>query len=338
VTSESQVVPLRPSALEPAAERQRARESIERGLKYLRSQQIEGRIGARYPVATTSLAGLAILGAGIQRGDGGPDDKMLSGCLSYILSIAQKGAFLTEATGGEGESRMHGHCFAILFLTQIAGTLPQELEREVAGVIKRGVLVVEKAQSNRGGWYYEAHNAAHQDEASVTICALQALRAANNTGFAVDKGRVDDAVRYVKACQDPSDGSFRYSLTGPDLHTSYCLTAAAVSTLNAAGVYESLELRRGLDHLRKRVARHSRQPAKAAEEEFFFYGNLYAAQAFFQEGGATWNEWFPKVRQYLLQEQAAAGFWKSRFGNEYATASALLILELPLGYLPVFQR
>jgi hypothetical protein len=40
----------------------------------------------------------------------------------------------------------------------------------------------------------------------------------------------------------------------------------------------------------------------------------------------------------LLATQAADGSWESRFGKGYATAVALLVLEVPLGYLPLFER
>jgi hypothetical protein len=323
----------------PAAERARSMTAIWKGLEFLRSRQLDsGGVGSRYTVATTSLTGLALLGAGVQpyESQGNQYGEMLRKCLGYLLSLRKD--FLTEGSASGAESLMHGHCFAILFLTQIAGSLPAETEREVAGVIKRGILVIERAQSRAGGWYYQASNIKDEDEASVTVCALQALRAADDAGFLVDKARIDAALGYVKKCQ-MRDGSFRYSLgTTEGRGPSFALTAAAVSTLNAAGVYESPELRLGLDFLRRGIARHRQNPARAAGQEFFYYGNLYAGQAFFQEGGAAWNDWYPKVRDHFNGILEQKGRCESRFGDEYATAAALLILELPLGYLPIFQR
>ena len=62
--------------------------------------------------------------------------------------------------------------------------------------------------SRDGGWWYKAKNVAQRDEASVTICALQALRAANNTGVFVDKLTIEQALGYIRKCQN-ADGGIR---------------------------------------------------------------------------------------------------------------------------------
>jgi prenyltransferase beta subunit len=308
--------------------------TVERGLAYLKRQvKDSGAVGSRYTVAVTSLAGLAILGAGQQPGQE-PYGPMLKSCLNYLLASSDNG-FFTEP--GESESRMHGHCYAVLFLCEVLGSLEPEDEERVATAIKKAVQVIEKAQSREGGWFYWAQNQSSQDEASVTVCALQALRAARNVGFVVDAQRIDQAIRYVKRCQNPrGDGSFAYSLAEPQ-RTTYALSVAAISTLNAAGVYESHELKKGLDFVRKALDAAS-TPWKAAEEEYSHYANLYAAQALYQDGGALWARWYPAVRDHLITKQRSDGSWDSRFGSEYATAAAVLILEVPLGYLPIFQR
>ena len=111
----------------------------------------------------------------------------------------------------------------------------------------------------------------------------------------------------------------------------------------------SKELRMGLYYLHKLLSQYSRHPERAVEARFFYYGNLYVAQALFQEGGEYWDRWYVKVHDNLLSprcfktgidsgSEGNQGYWESRYGNEYATAVSLLILELPLGYLPIFQR
>ena len=314
-------------------QRRLVQDALDKGLRYLSSrQQSGGAIGVRYKVAVSSLAGLAVLGAGHLPGQG-PHSPTLMGCLRYLEGIGRTSGYLNES--GDGESRMHGHCYAILFLTQLAGTLPKEKELSVTRLIESGVQVIENAQSSEGGWYYSARNN-DKDEASVTVCALQAMRAARNVGAHVDSFRIKQALRYVKRCQH-SDGSVAYSLKEPGRRT-FALTAAAVSTLNAAGVYESPELHKGLRFLHRRLAKHPKAPWRVAENEYPYYANLYAAQAFHQDDGEVWHEWYPAIRKQLLSTQRQDGSWASNFGDEYGTAMALLILEVPLGYLPIFQR
>jgi hypothetical protein len=182
---------------------------VDRGLAYLKSQQRgeSGAVGSRYAVAVTSLTGLAILGAGHQPHQE-PHGATLRGCLKYILASVRDG-YITEA--GESESRMHGHSYAVLFLCEVLGSLEPEEEERVSVVIRDAVRVIENAQSRLGGWYYFAKNDDNQDEASVTVCALQALRSARNVGFTVDGGRIANAIGYVKKCQ-AKDGSFAYSI------------------------------------------------------------------------------------------------------------------------------
>jgi prenyltransferase beta subunit len=324
------------------------REALDRGLEFLGGRQVSGAVGSRYPVAVTSLSGLAALAAGYQPLEKGyglmlgstlrhekQNGVLLGEALRYLESM-ENGGYICEP--GENQSRMHGHCYAVLFLTQIAGCLPPEEEAKVNALVKRGIQTIENAQSREGGWYYSWENSKNDDEASVTVCALQALRSAHNAGFTVDSLKVNEAIRYVKRCQLPS-GSFCYSLKVDREKTTYALTVAALSTLNAAGVYESRELRLGLDWVAKTLDEFPRSPWKAAEKEFEYYANFYAAQTFYQQGGATWVSWYPAVRDYLLKKQRPDGSWEcGQYGDEYATATALLILEVPLGYLPIFQR
>src|SRR5207245_596756 len=91
----------------------------------------------------------------------------------------------------------------------------------------------------------------------------------------------------------------RYSLTmGPQgERTSFELTAAAVSTLNASGSYDSEKVRLALTYMRRQMQKREK-PTQAAES-YYFYGNLYAAQAMFQAGGADWTAWFKGAQEDL---------------------------------------
>ncbi len=317
-------------------------EAVQRGLGFLERQQVEqtGAVGSAFPVAVTSLTGLAVLGSGHLPREG-RYSRLLEGCIRYIVASEQRSfgvgavsGYITD--GGESSSRMHGHCYAILLLTQAVGSLSPELDQRVSGVVERGVRVIERAQSREGGWYYEPNNSDNQDEASVTVCALQALRSARDAGFQVAALRIKSAMRYVKRCQH-KDGSVAYALNKPEQRT-YALTAAAVSTMHAAGVYDSRELALGLEYLQRHLKRRPKDAWNPASEEYPYYSNFYAAQAFYRRGGDLWQNWLTDVRRHLLRTQNAEGAWESTFGREYATAVALLILEVPLGYLPLFER
>jgi hypothetical protein len=323
-----------------AAEAERAeRSAIEHGLEFLAARaQPSGAVGERYPVAVTGLTGLAFLGAGHRLSNSGPYSGVLDGCLRYILASERRGGFITESLV-TGESRMHGHGFALLFLAQAFGELPAGRQEPVAGVIRRAIDCAVRAQSSRGGWTYLHENPEDDDEASVTIGVLQALRAARDVGFHVPIECIDRARSYVEACQVP-DGGFKYSIRRGENRTSFALTAAAVSTLHAIGEYDSPALRHGFDYMGRLLSGAGGRPRRAIADPFFFYGALYATQAYFQRGGPEWERWRAEATRYILDgQQKSNGRWKDDdHGDEFATAAAVLILEVPIQYLPIFQR
>jgi hypothetical protein len=148
----------------------------------------------------------------------------------------------------------------------------------------------------------------------------------------VPKETVDACIRYVKQSQNP-DGGFRYMLnSGPS--SEFPRSAAGVVALQSAGEYDSKEIRDGITYLRQfhqglRMGRRNNH---------YFYGQYYAAQAMWIQGGEAWAEWYPAVRDELLKRQSAAGYWTDNVCNEYGTAMALVILQVPNNYLPIFQR
>lgn len=327
--------------LTPATDR-----AIEAGLDRLLKLQNErtGEFGESYTVAATSLAGLAILASGDVwgRGERGHAVKL---AVDYLLSdmVVQHYQGLTFFEGRDKQGQMHAHGFAMLFLAECYGMT--ERDGDIRDALRGAIQTSLKAQTEMGGWgYYRRDQQTapdkKTDEASVTITQIEALRACRNAGFAVPSDAIERAVNYVKKSMKTSDGSCKYSLTmggEESQRTSYELTAAGVATLYAAGVYDSPELASGLAYLRKSIRAHD-SPGKAATD-FYYYGNFYAAQAMFLAGGEDWATWYPAMRRELLEKQKD-GAWESQrnFGEAYSTASALLILELPKRYLPIFTQ
>jgi hypothetical protein len=246
--------------------------------------------------------------------------------------------------GGESDkySKMHGHGFATLALAEAYGmdgggrsaiarteTLRQALVDAVA--------VIERSQEpETGGWYYEPLPWGH--EGSVTICVVQALRSAHNAGIHVSSGTIDRAVDYVRRSQK-ADGSFRYALG--DEQSSPALTAAAISTLNATGDYDSKIIEKAVAYLtesgsQRRLAERFR-PEGA---RFPHYERLYLAQAYYQNRDRSlFGRWFPAEAAKVRGQQRADGSWASLdYGSVYATATTALVLQIPFQYLPIFQR
>src|SRR6185295_12733315 len=99
-------------------------------------------------------------------------------------------------------------------------------------VITNAIQLTARGQSAAGGWTYIPGGG---DEGSVTVTQVQALRAAQNSGFEVPKGTIENAVRYLERCSTP-EGGICYSL-GSGGGARLPISAAAVATLYNAGEY-----------------------------------------------------------------------------------------------------
>jgi hypothetical protein len=196
------------------------------------------------------------------------------------------------------------------------------------------VKLIVRSQNIEGGWRYTPMS--HDADLSVTICQIAALRAARNAGVSIPKATVDRCVRYVKSCQDRREGWFRYMKQGGSLggFQAFARTAAGVVALYSAGIYKGPEVDAGLRFL----LRHKPGGMFTRPDLHYFYGHFYAVQAMWTAGGSYWSEWYPAIRDELLNRQAANGSWYDAICAHYATAMACIILQVPNNYLPILQK
>jgi hypothetical protein len=286
------------------------------------------------PLGVSALCTLAFLADGNAPGRG-PHGEVVARAVDYLLRQADLAPGSKEygyiSAQGDSASKTHGHGYATLALAEAYGMSPGS--ERIRATLIAAVERIEKSQGSEGGWYYEPF-AVPLHEGSVTICLVQALRAAENSGIHVDPQVIARAVDYVRRLQKP-DGTFRYQL-GVE-RSSIALTAAAISTLNAAGHYDESAIQNGIDAIWSGLMLQDERNEMA---EFPEYQRLYLAQAFWQLSDAThFERWYADERARLLRTQATDGSWKgSRFGDCYATAVNCLVLSVPAGLLPIFQR
>jgi len=307
------------------------KKSVEKGLAWLAKQQDDAQSGAGQNqfagysnhVAITSLAGLAFMEAG-NLPNRGKYGKEVQRCLDYILANCQQsGLIASDASQGP----MYGHGFATLFLGEIYGMTGNE---EVKEKLQKAVTLIQKTQNQEGGWRYQP--APYDADISVTICQVMALRAAKDAGIKVEKDVMDKSVQYVRRCQN-SDGGFSY-MAGQGSGSGFPRSAAGVAALYYAGVFEGDDLERGLKYLQQFNPKNNNVSSR--NEGHYFYGHYYAVQANFLAGGKYWAEWYPAIRDELIHSQDASGAWNGDFSEDYATAMALIILQMPNRYLPVY--
>ncbi len=303
--------------------------AIQSGLAWLaRNQNNDGSFGTgtyRGNIAVTSVAGLAFMSSGSTPGRG-PYGAPIDKALAYVMENTSPSGFIA-VPGSSTHGPMYSHGFGTLFLAEAYGMTHRP---EIREKLRKAVQLIIDTQNNEGGWRYQPVK--HDADLSVTICQINALRAARNAGLYVPKDTVDACIKYVKLSQNP-DGGFRYMLSGGP-NSEFPRSAAGVVALQSAGEYDSKEIRDGIAYLRmfNQGLRFGRR------NNHYFYGQYYAAQAMWIQGGEAWAEWYPSVRDELLKRQQAPGFWPDMVCNEYGTAMALIILQIPNDFLPIFQR
>lgn len=338
------------------------------GFKLNESYRVEKK--GKPHVGVTALAGTAFLASGSVPGRGEYADEV-ERALAFVLRSQDADGFIS-AHG----TRMYSHAFATMFLAEVYG---MTRDQRVRRALERAVEFTYTAQNEQGGWRYVPN--AEDSDMSITVCQVVALRAAKNKGIRVPKESIDKAVDYVLNSAVTRDGfrgfergAFLYQWNAANeeaarnTRTSFSLSAAGLTTLYGAGIYNDADIRRFVverdleqytrrgkelpkfDSMLSYVLRHydgEATPSRSSQY-FFFYGNYYAAQAMYIAGGRWWEAYFPRLRDQLIREQLPDGSYRCNvdFENpetgrrEYpmSTAVAAMLLQVPNNYLPIFQR
>ena len=305
-----------------------AQNAIDRGLEFLAARQLDdgsfGTNGYSHDVSVCGLAGMAFLSSGSTPGRG-PYGEAASKCVDFILENTQESGFINIADSAQ-HGPMYGHGFATLFLAEAYG---MSMRGDIRDKLSKAVELIVNTQNSEGGWRYQPLR--RDADISVTICQIMALRGARNAGLFVPHETIDKCIDYVKHCQN-TDGGFMYMAQGGQ--SQFPRSAAGVVALYSAGIYDGPEIEKGLDYIMQSLP----QGDGMNRESHYFYGHYYAVQAMWHAGGGLWDQWYCAIRDELIERQRDDGSWMDSICQEYGTAMACIILQMPNNYLPIFQR
>jgi hypothetical protein len=300
--------------------------SVDRALAFLAAKQNPDGSWNASNNAVNAVAMLAFMGRGHVPGRG-PYRDVLERGKKFMLTAGRPDGFV-------GFSTMYEHGLATLALAELYGMDP---DPELEAKTRKAVELIVRCQSPAGGWRYSPQP--NDQDLSVTVMQIVALRAANNAEIPVPTQTIEKAINYVKSCSHPNGGfGYQGPAQGPQT------TAAGILSLQLCGKYDDPAVAKALDYL-------STLPVQWGPGgiQYFYYFHYYAIQAQFQAGGKHWNDWHPKVREMLLGKQNADGSWDVPPGtaeganvvgpnNVYWTAMSSLVLEIYMHYLPAYQR
>lgn len=328
--------------------------AVKGGLKWLARTQIKEGPDAgawpcsnrRYKPAVTSLVGLAFLANG-HLPDRGEYGDVIRAALDYVVDQMGPGGYL-----GQGDpSGMYIHAICAVFGLSCFGELQDpEAEEELAEWCRKAVELIIEAQQvtkkavARGGWRYTPK--ADESDASTTCWQLLVLHAARQCGFPLPEETIERGLAYLNRAYTGDDPSVRTGFLyragiSKDPDPSVTAVAVAVKSIlegeidnRAAEVLEQKELFR---------------PTWGGAQYggYFYFSLFYMTQGMFQRGGEPWTQFRRSAEKVLVEHQTGEGNWpfppdnmpQSRAaGPAYATAMALLVLELDQQYLPMYQR
>lgn len=283
--------------------------------------------------AINALAMLALMGRGHSPGRG-PYRSVLERGRRFMLSHQRDDGLFASPRPSHGP--MYEHALVTLATAEMYGMDPHP---EVENKLRKAVDTIVQSQSSTGGWRYQPRPG--DQDLSVTVMQIVALRAAQNCEIKVPEQTLEKAVEYVKSCYF-REGGFGYQ-RGHQRNPQ--MTAAGILSLQLLGMPKDPTIGTSLDFLSSMPVEWKRN-----DTEYFFYFHYYAMQAQYQAGGKHWNAWHPRVREMFLDHQNDDGSWSCPDNTAesnpavvgpnrvYWTAMSSLVLEVYLHFLPAYQR
>ncbi|MBP90611.1 MAG: squalene--hopene cyclase [Planctomycetaceae bacterium] len=337
-------------------------QALERGLEWLAKNQGPEGNWSSTDLGLVSTGVLAFLSDGHAPGRG-QHGEAVQRALDYVIDNAKPSGLLNIATS---QRDMYNHGLSTFVLGQAQG-MTSTPDNRLHITLGRALRVIVNTQCDDGGWDYRARRLGRGHDLSLVVMQAKALRSATDSGFDVPEEVVDAAIANVRDYYWPRDadraaseeqlrktpGQFAYSKGGGG--ETIAMAACGVVCLQEFGQYDDWRISKSMEVLLQAIDELP-EPRRDGTLPFDAYTFYYASQALYQVGGATWDERYPKLRDYLIASQnlaaaneAAHGSWRDngangggkvggRPGELFGTAVACFVLAMPHRYLPILQE
>jgi hypothetical protein len=348
------------AADKPVVDQAKVDASVEKGLEYLRkNQSADGSWSAQggmYPTVMTGLAGISMLMEGSTCREGKYADNLSKAVEWYLKRSQPNGLLGTPSNPSESSRYTYGHGYGMLFLACAYGEEEDPATRKkLETLLKKAVEFSCKAVTKHGGWgYVSAADGGGFDEGSTTVTQLQGLRACRNAGIPVPKNTIDNAIKYLKDCTTPRGGLIYNYSPGGAQNGSECqaITAAACASACSTGMYNDKYFGMWVKYCKDTVYKQARNNG---HDE---YTNIYFGQVMYvlgddrymsiidkeakKENAMLWSDYKKVMFEHYMKTQGADGGWQAGggwgVGPIFATATALITMQLEKGLVPFYQR
>jgi hypothetical protein len=321
----------------------RSEEAVQKGLEWLsKHQDVTGKWatdgfhlagkcsctepGGKYDIGGTAFGLLPFLGAGETQIKGRYQNTVRRG-LNYLLR--------EQKPEGKFSDNMYENALATIAVCEALGqTRDNRLTRPAQAAIK----YILDAQNSEGSWGYSP---GAKGDTSVTGWHFSALKAGVYAGVKVPATTFIRVGGFLNTVADPDGLGYGYNAPGAGLATS------------ATGLLCREYLGLGPRHpvMAKGIAQLLKPENFVTKEKPSIYFIFYATQVMHHAGGEAWEEWNPKVRELLIEQQdqgtEAAGEhqkgsfsprgdpWAVQGGRLMFTSLALLTLEVSYYHIPL---
>ncbi|KAF0245842.1 MAG: hypothetical protein FD180_1254 [Planctomycetota bacterium] len=303
-----------------------------------------GGMACRFPVGTTAVALLAFLGAGNTHLDG-PEGL-------YAANVKAAAEFLTSRQTKDGRFEEaetvynYTHAIATYAMCEL---LAMTQDPRLRPVCERAVGYICSMQQENGGWDYDAQRSGRGDT-SISGWMVMALRAARAAGLTVPTATWTRAKTFYVLATDDQRPWVAYFVLDQTRHGGTpAVQASGVLARNYLGLPRGGTLESRTIALLAKTPPSIATPPKGEEAEWHhsFYYVYYATLVMFYNGGEEWTTWNRAMKREVLPMQLKAGHelgsWPTKGldtgygGRAYATAMAVLNLEVYYRYLPSYK-
>ena len=301
---------------------ERSLKSIRRGNEWLKKTFNQDKgcgvdIGAPSDLSCTAIVGLALQSDGSSP-IGGPQHHLVRKCVTHIGDAVRDNRFRVNLSS-QVKADLCGfadHHFAAMFFSQVLGE-DKRIE-PVKGLLRILVKQIGRGQSKQGHW----GQGRYPRLAAVT--GWVSLRGAHFAGLSINAS-ADLTARYLI---QQMKGNYR----------NLFVNASGIRVLYAMGMENTNVAKRAFDQAIQMGTKQFRSFSRFGGEQYLAFH--YINEAMLARGGNYWKQWFPVVRDKLIEVQNSDGSWTGHScitSRTFCTACALLVLTSPNRFLPISQ-
>lgn len=327
-------------------------------------------------MAATALALLPFLGAGYTHREGVSGNvyqKSVYAGLEFLKYGTRSGEHGNDYRGGILGQGMYIQGIVTLTFCEAWEMTGDSTLRSYA---QEGIRFIEYAQRKDGGWRYHVPMDTDyfkdvSGDTTVTGWQMLAIKSALSARLDVRSSTVYNVAHFLDSVQGDDIGLYHYMPRKNESSVDKMRSTTAVGLLLRQYLgwkNDHPAMKKGLAHLTDwitetdKVVQALRDPRKAKKYENMFrpnsdgrtrllvynlYFTYYASLVLHNYGGSDWHRAFKRIRDFLIETQAGQGHETGSwlFYDEYTndggrllnTALAVLILETPYRYLPMYK-